>query len=487
MKHYDETNKKSILAYARKLDNKSINQVIDNNKNRILNDNSGTYSDELNTKSMSSISNESTPTYGSKSKENKIYRGKGRFGNFLEEVYFNKKNDNKSQKDFPKADVELKVSPLKFLKDGQVRVKERLVLNHFTFSDIASETFETSHFLEKDSFILLVFYFHDNKKELGNLKIDFSDFWECLNEDKAQIQDDWQTIVNKVKEGKAHELSEGDTLFLGACTKGATKASSMQDQPYCTIKASGRALCFKTNYINQIYKILKSRNSNKPLISPHLFSDEKISFKQQILNSYRPYIGLNEEQICNKLEIPYKNKAKSFYASLTHKILGLKKSTKNIFEFEASGLQLKSVRVSPTGTIKESMSFPALNYCEILKEKWEDSTFYNQITSQFIFVVFKQFEKDGIYYLNNVFFWNVPEKDLQTIHEVWKDTKNKIALGKYDQFIKASNKKISHIRPHDTKGSKPMPTPQGKGNERSRVSFWLNGQYIKRIINQNIK
>lgn len=36
------------------------------------------------------------------------------------------------------------------------------------------------------------------------------------------IQSDWEKIVNKVKIGEAHNLSEGDTLYLGACTKGST-------------------------------------------------------------------------------------------------------------------------------------------------------------------------------------------------------------------------------------------------------------------------
>lgn len=485
MVHYDKADKESILEFAKKLDKKSVNQIIKKNKENHIKDYSPSYSGYKDTASTSSVLSDNSPNYGTKRKKEKQYNGKGKFGNYLEEVYFDKKNDNKSLSDFDEAGVELKVSPLKFLKNGQVRVKERLVLNHFTYNDIASETFEDSHFLKKNSLILLVFYFHDNTKNLGDLKIDFSDFWECLKTDRAQIQEDWQTIVDKVKAGKADEISEGDTLYLGACTKGATKEKSMQIQPFSDKKARGRALCFKNNYINQIYKVLKSKNSRNPKDIPHLFSDEKISFKQQVLNAYLPFIGLDEKEICRALGIPYTNKAKSFYSSLTYKILGIKKSTKNIFEFDASGVQLKSVRVSPTGVIKESISFPAIKYCEIINEEWEDSTFYNQITSQFIFVIYKQDEKDGLRYLNNVFFWNIQEKDLEIIHSVWEDTKHKIKQGKYSEFIKSSNHLISHIRPHDTKGSKPMITPQGDG--RSRVSFWLNRQYIKKIINDNIK
>ena len=44
-------------------------------------------------------------------------------------------------------------------------------------------------------------------------------------EDLIVIRNDWGTIVNKIKAGKAHEISEADTNYLGACSKGANKNS----------------------------------------------------------------------------------------------------------------------------------------------------------------------------------------------------------------------------------------------------------------------
>ena len=43
------------------------------------------------------------------------------------------------------------------------------------------------------------------------------------------IIDDYNQINEKIKQGKAHELSEGDTMYLGACTKGATAKKSMSN------------------------------------------------------------------------------------------------------------------------------------------------------------------------------------------------------------------------------------------------------------------
>ena len=46
------------------------------------------------------------------------------------------------------------------------------------------------------------------------------------------VTSDYRKIVDKIIAGKAHELSESDTLYLGACTKGATAEKSLRPQYY---------------------------------------------------------------------------------------------------------------------------------------------------------------------------------------------------------------------------------------------------------------
>ena len=61
-------------------------------------------------------------------------------------------------------------------------------------------------------------------------------------------------IINKIRAGKAHEISEGDTNYLGACTKGAN-ADSVREQPFNSIVAKQRAFCLKpaTSYVLVIF------------------------------------------------------------------------------------------------------------------------------------------------------------------------------------------------------------------------------------------
>jgi DNA mismatch repair protein MutH len=74
---------------------------------------------------------------------------------------------------------------------------------------------------------------------------------EFSNHRLRNNQKDWELIKQKIAEGKAHELSEGDTFYLGACTKGAN-ASSVRKQPFSEIPAKQRAYSLKQGYVNHI-------------------------------------------------------------------------------------------------------------------------------------------------------------------------------------------------------------------------------------------
>ena len=66
-------------------------------------------------------------------------------------------------------------------------------------------------------------------------------------------------ITNKIKIGKAHELSEGDTFYLGAATKGS-KGGNLRGQPYSKILAKQRAYSFKQGYVNHIIASIANAN-----------------------------------------------------------------------------------------------------------------------------------------------------------------------------------------------------------------------------------
>ena len=60
------------------------------------------------------------------------------------------------------------------------------------------------------------------------------------------IRQDFDTIVNKIKKGKAHELSEGDTDYLAACRKGQ-KGEKERKQPFSEYSCTKTCLLFEAS------------------------------------------------------------------------------------------------------------------------------------------------------------------------------------------------------------------------------------------------
>ena len=414
-----------------------------------------------------------------------VYAGKGNFGDYLEERYFGKKNDTNSKPDFEEIGVELKTVPLKILENGEVRVKERIVLNKFRYVDIVKETFKTSHFLAKDAVLLLIFYFHDNSIPLEDKKIDIVDLWEVLKHDINQIQQDWETIVNKIREGKAHELSEGDTLYLGACTKGANRALSMQKQPFSKTLAQGRALCFKISYANMIYRVLKEERGKRARILANSIYEKNNCWKpleDRIHELVDKYVGKSGQTLYQLFNGKYNPLDKSRYASISRKMLGFSKN-KSYYEFEAADIQVKTIRIEKNGLIKESMSFKNIPYKEIVSQNWEDSDFYNELTSKFIFMIFKECDDNSSdYYFDGFYLWNMPSGDLDKAHDVWEATKYHISIDDFDNMPKSSFNGVAHVRPKAQDSNDLMETLSG--DMQKKKCFWLNNSYIRNVIHK---
>ena len=179
--------------------------------------------------------------------------GKGSLGNAVEKYHFQYEPNSKSEPDFKEAGVELKCTPLKKASDGSMLSKERLVLNVIDYIEEATKTFDTSSFWEKNALLLLMFYLHEEGKLPYDLIFKIVRYWNFPETDLKIIRDDWTIIHNKILAGKAYEISEGDTLYLAACTKGSKAGAQMRRQPKSDKLAPQRA-----------YSI-KSRRTGKPV------------------------------------------------------------------------------------------------------------------------------------------------------------------------------------------------------------------------------
>jgi DNA mismatch repair protein MutH len=456
---YNPEDKNSIIEFAKLLKDKSLRQVCD--ETAIKNDR----------------------------------KGKGHFGQILEEFYFQYKPNSDAEPDFPIAKLELKSSPLKKLKNDEYRSKERLVLNIINYVNVVNQSFENSDFIKKNASILLIFYLHQAGYDILDYLIKLVDEWSFPSTDLEIIKKDWETITQKIADGKAHELSEGDTFYLGACTKGAN-ALTVRKQPFSEILAKQRAYSFKQGYVNHIIASIAGETKEVyGKLIPSAKEAKKKTIEEIVIKKFKPFYGKTKEEIIQKLDLDLNRKAKSFYANLTKAILGISLD-KEIEEFEKAEIIVKTVRLKENNLPKEDVSFPTFKYEEIINEDWENSDFKDILEHKFLFVFF-QFENDKLV-LRKVKFWNMSYSDLLEVEKVWTKTQEIVVKGeivkgfKTDKNGKISREtnfpskkfsSISHVRPHakDTYDSYPLPKKDKltKQMEYTKHCFWLNNSYVR--------
>ena len=456
---YNPSDKNSVIEYAKKLKEKSLRQIC-----------------------------------GPKILEHS-YSGKGNFGQVLEKYYFGYEPNSTAEADFAQIGMELKSSPLKQLKNGEYRSKERLVLNIINYINVVNQNFENSDFIKKNASILLIFYLHQAGYDILDLIIKLVDEWSFPSTDLEIIKKDWEIITKKIADGKAHELSEGDTFYLGACTKGAN-ALSVRKQPFSEIPAKQRAYSFKQGYVNHIIASIAGETKEVyGKLIPSVSVAKKQTIEEIVISKFKPYYGKKEEEIVQKLGLDLNRKAKSFYASLTKSILGISLD-KEIEEFEKAEIIVKTVRLKENNLPKEDISFPTFKYEELVSEDWENSDFKDILEHKFLFVFF-QFENDKLI-LRKVKFWNMPYLDLLEVEKVWLKTQQIVAKGEIVKGFKIykngkvsretnfPSKKfssISHVRPHAKDASDTYPLPEidklTKQSDYTKHCFWLNNSYVK--------
>lgn len=429
---------------------------------------------------------------------------KGRLGQVVEEEYFGYKVNSRKEADFKEAGIELKVAPLKEIKPKEnsdslrekqgISAKERVVLSIIDFMKVHKERWNSNSLFDKCGQLLLMFYINEKDKPIEELIFKIINVWSPSEEDFIVIRKDWETIVSKINAGNAHEISEGDTMYLGACTKGSTAVKSKRPQPFSEILAPQRAFSLKRSYVDSIIEELLQREvyftKEKAKTISTIFKG--ISFDEVILNLFKELQGYSLAKIISEYDIIRERKAKNFNKLIVDDIC--KKTfgdrLDNLEEFKKANIEVKTILLKPNGIPKESMSFEQIDYCDINTEVWEDSSirdkFENKKHLWIIFKATRNFEKQSELSLDeivvdNVMFWNMPIADLEgSMYYVWKDTVDKISAGEYSSFIKISDKQIAHIRPKGKDSNDVMLTPQGT-YERKKC-FWLNANYIKQQI-----
>ncbi|MGI5850420.1 MAG: Sau3AI family type II restriction endonuclease [Christensenellales bacterium] len=451
-------------------------------------------------------------------KTGRLITGRGAIGNVIEESWFGIKINRDSEPDFPQAGVELKVTPYIRTRAGEIRAKERLVCNIINYMEEYEKNFYTSSFWYKCNLMLIMSYEHLYETSKGDFKIEEAILFSFPEEDLLVIKKDWEMIMQKVREGRAHELSEGDTFYLGACTKGANSTSTRK-QPCSSIPAKQRAYALKQSYMTSVLQrfIFGNEQNEKIIKNPQQLREKSLI---ELLNEkFAPYIGKSQEEL--KAILGIETSAKSLNYLIVSAILGVLDIEK-IDEFLKANIKVKTIRLEADGnSIAENMSFPVFKFKDIINEEWEDSDMYQQFVEQkYLFIVFRKdneynFDKnnprhtEAHLFLEKLILWQLPEEDEIEVKQVWERTVqtirdgvqlNKVKWGKgfriENNLPKETENRVAHVRPHAKKseyrfdgekiGDLPNANELPDGRWMTKQCFWFNKSYIFEQIKKHL-
>lgn len=485
---YNSKEKESIYNYAKRLRGKSFNDVCDEDEIFL-------------TKELKETPGEDEYKINHENRDRK-----GALGELIEERYFHYKADNEARADFPEAKVELKVTPYKKNKNETISAKERLIISMINYIEVIDMDFYNSNVWEKIENILLVYYLWNPEKENRlDYIIDFIYMFSPEGEDLEIIKSDYYKIREKVIDGKAHELSEGDTLYLGAATK-SSSSKVRTEQPYSDIPAKPRAFSFKASYMTYILRNYVAIDAQK---EDKIVRNIKVTdFEQFVLDKINIYKNKKDKDLFMDFFDSTNLKSKHKYSRLAYRMLGVK--TKNAEEFVKANIEVKSLRVEENNKMKESISFPCFKTMDLINQEWEDSdlnAYFSEI--KFLFVIYKR--KGNDYYLKGAKFWNMPVADIDgNLKEEWSRARDvfkegvRFTIKDADSPIrnnlpKESNTSILHVRPHAQKAAyliNEIKYGNGvldrdadilpNGDMMTKQCFWLNKDYVLKQIKDKL-
>jgi DNA mismatch repair protein MutH len=415
-------------------------------------------------------------------------------GNVIEQIWFDHPADNNSEPDFPEAGVELKVTPIDKQTKKMGRVSrfiagERLVLNKINYQNEYGKLFEQSSFWHKNKLIELIQYYrrdflHKKKissgemiedktkyriayanllsmSELKDFRLSKDTLIEIPEKDLEIIKQDWKKISEYINSGKADQLSEGLTNYLGACTK-STTGGDFTKQKYTNVPAKPRAYSFKSKFINELINnhiIGKDHTEALKSIVKDVSELEKKTLEEIIISHFTPYYGMKQSELIQKLRIKggKSHSQKNINNMIIRGILNLPTTTDEVTseEIVKAEISLKTVTLR-NGKPKEHFKFLGIpSFINLVNECWEDSNVYDFLErKKFLLLVFNDFNKrkknsnsfetnpEKIIFVGAK-FWNMPSHDIdRQVKKVWETEVEKLKNGVELYFTKNKNNEI---------------------------------------------
>lgn len=410
---------------------------------------------------------------------------KGILGKVVETGFYDYELNNCPEADFGELGIELKVSGFNQLRNGSWSAKERISLSMINYKNIIHEEYEFSKVVSKNKKLLIIWYEYMKGVPYGDFIIRDFQLYD-MSQDEAIIRNDFYTIKQKVLEGLAHKLSEGDTVILGAATKG--QKGQKAEQPNSEISAPTRAFSLKNSFFRGVLRSHVERMDRGEK------SNVFVTPEGYIWNQLKPYKGMNQLDILNLFE--KRDSAKKIPNSISkmvaNRIVGTDKELPEKHEvFSKSNFLIKNIPIREDNSPIEKATFRTLQLADF-ETSWEESswkTFFEEVT--FIYVGYLG-EKDGKKLgngqriLDKIFKVTFTPEEVDEFEKTYNMIKETIETGDIRKLPKASHDLGKELKlVVSTKGS-------GTGgyerffDDTRETCFMLNKDFIHQKFNEAV-
>lgn len=465
---YDPSDADSILAYARRLKGVRLGDVVN------------------------LLGRSELPT------RRKAAASKSETGAIIE-AWFGIDANPSPEPDFEEARIELKTVPL--VKRGrQFTVKERTSLSMIDYMALPKEEWKTASVRKKLDRILFVFVEVDIDERMRSKVLD-AVLWSPEDEDFAMFARDWRRIQERVANGKAHLLSESQSVILAPARKGPGGTKYQKLQPAGGPPAPPRAFALKPPFVQQIFEEQVQGAAYESVVE-RLGLAPDAAFEDALLSRIDPFVGSTIDEIETALDLEPKG-GKNRAAAIIKKALCFHDPDSGIKEFAKAGISIKTLNVE-AGSCRlfEAVSFPAMKLREFATEEWEESTFLAQV-SRILFVPTLSTARklpQGQRVLAKPFFWSPDDETLEGVYREWRMYQEAVKAGKADyrevptkkgttrrvnDLPNESETKYIHMRPHAATSRDTDRDPQG--NEVTKQCLWLNKQMVRGLMEKQSK
>ncbi|KAB2863640.1 MAG: DNA mismatch repair protein MutH [Exiguobacterium chiriqhucha] len=288
---------------------------------------------------------------------------KGILGKIVETGFYGYPNNNKAEADFDELGVELKVSGFTVTKKGLWSAKERISLSQINFKKIVDQEFQYSSLISKNRKILFIWYEFAKGGDPRDFVIRDYQLYD-MTAIEPVIEKDYLIIQDFVRKGLAHNLSEGNSVILGAATKGAS--GQTQVQPYSSIKAKTRAFSIKNSFIKGV---LKEHRANYELILP-----KELTPEEWLWNRLKKFKGMTQINILKTVDansvkdtIP-----KGIGGMIQKRTIGDEEDLEKVELFNKLTYRIKSIPINPNYYPLEKATFKTLHK-EEFQDEWDSS------------------------------------------------------------------------------------------------------------------